>query len=176
MRARTSEQTPRATLWLSLLGIINQQRGRYSMNNREKYEHWLDAAKYDLESARVMLSGGRYMYVAFMCQQSIEKLVKGVYTLYTNDDAPLVHNIWNIFRRIKDEVNLADLLDLETFDKMLAEYKEFFVELLSYYISARYPTFKEKVSNSIDADRAKRVLVTTEEVFAWIESLSQFKK
>lgn len=37
------------------------------MDSREKYEHWLDAAKYDLDSAKVMLDGGRYMYVAFMC-------------------------------------------------------------------------------------------------------------
>jgi HEPN domain-containing protein len=36
------------------------------MNNREKYEYWLEAAKYDLETARIMLRGGRYMYVAFM--------------------------------------------------------------------------------------------------------------
>lgn len=27
---------------------------------REKYEYWLEAAQYDLESARVMMDGGRY--------------------------------------------------------------------------------------------------------------------
>ncbi|MGD9678739.1 MAG: hypothetical protein AB7V16_10400 [Vulcanibacillus sp.] len=33
-----------------------------------------------------MMDGGRYMYVAFMCQQSIEKLTKGIYTLYTDQE------------------------------------------------------------------------------------------
>ena len=71
------------------------------MNSREKYEYWLELAEYDIESAKVMLNGGRYMYVAFMCQQSIEKLTKGIYTLFTDNDAPMVHNIWTIFKQLK---------------------------------------------------------------------------
>jgi HEPN domain-containing protein len=146
------------------------------MNSREKYEYWLEAARYDLESARVMLNGGRYMYVAFMSQQAIEKLVKGIYTLYTDDDAPMIHNIWSLFRQLKQGSKLEDFLNIEEFENGLAKYKNFFVELLSYYISGRYPTFKEKISSSIDANRSKKILATTEEAFAWIESLNQYKK
>ena len=54
------------------------------MNAREKYNYWLEAAQYDLVSARVMMNGGRYMYVAFMSQQAVEKITKGIYTLYTD--------------------------------------------------------------------------------------------
>lgn len=43
------------------------------MNSEEKYEYWLDIAKYDLETAEAMFDSGRYLYVVFMCQQSIEK-------------------------------------------------------------------------------------------------------
>ncbi len=146
------------------------------MNSREKYEYWLEAAQYDLESAKVMYSGGRYMYVAFMSQQAIEKLAKGIYTLYTDNEAPMIHNIWSIFKQLKKEVKLEDLLEVKQFESNLEKYKSFFAELLAYYISARYPSFKEKVSKSIDANRAKKVLNTTQEVFAWLESLSQYKK
>lgn len=145
------------------------------MNSREKYEYWLEAAKYDLESARVMLRGGKYMYVAFMSQQAIEKLVKGIYTLYTDNEAPMIHNIWNIFRQLKQEVKLEEHLNMEEFEKNLSRYKNFFVELLTYYISGRYPTFKEKISSGIDMVRAQKVLANTEEAFAWIESLNQHK-
>jgi hypothetical protein len=55
--------------------------------------YWLEAAEYDLESARVMLNGGRYMYVAFMSQQAIEKLTKGMYLLDTDKESPRSHNI-----------------------------------------------------------------------------------
>lgn len=143
------------------------------MNVIEKYEYWLEAATYDLESARVMMDGGRYMYVAFMCQQSIEKLTKGIYTLYTDNEAPRVHNIWNIFKHIKLDTSLEDINE---FEDNLLKYKNFFAELLSFYISGRYPSFKEKVSSSINFDRAKNVLDNTEEVFEWIEYLSRYKK
>jgi len=146
------------------------------LNNREKYEYWLEAAEYDLESAKVMMNGGRYMYVAFMSQQAIEKLTKGLYTLYTGNEAPMIHNIWNIFKSLKREVNLAEeSLNVEEFEINLEKYKSFFAELLAYYISGRYPSFKENISRTIDSKRAERVLHTTQEVFSWIESLSQYK-
>lgn len=146
------------------------------MNSREKYEYWLEAAQYDLESARVMMNGGRYMYVAFMCQQAIEKLTKGIYTLYTDNEAPMIHNIWNIYKKLEHEVDFEELLPIEDFEENLQKYKIFFVELLSYYISGRYPSFKEKISNSIDSNTAKKILSSTEEVFEWIVSLSQYKE
>lgn len=146
------------------------------MNNREKYDYWLEAAQYDLESARVMLNGGRYMYVAFMSQQAVEKLTKGIYTLYTDKEPPMVHNIWSIFRQLKKEVNLGEYFTIDLFEEKLQKYKSFLAELLSYYISGRYPSFKEKISSTIDSNRAKRVLNNTEEVFLWIKSLSQYKK
>lgn len=146
------------------------------MNNREKYEYWLEAAQYDLESARVMMDGGRYMYVAFMSQQAIEKLTKGIYNLYAENEPPMIHNIWNIFKQLKKEVKLEEQLTINEFEDNLQKYKSFFAELLSYYISGRYPSFKEKISSGIDSNRAKRILSNTEEVFSWIKSLSQYKK
>ena len=48
------------------------------MTKEEKYAHWEALAIYDLETADAMLKSGRYMYVAFTCQQAIEKLSKKV--------------------------------------------------------------------------------------------------
>jgi len=88
----------------------------------------------------------------------------------------MIHNIWNIFKSLKREVNLAEeSLNVEEFEKNLEKYKSFFAELLAYYISGRYPSFKENFSRTIDSKRAERVLHTTQEVFSWIESLSQYK-
>jgi HEPN domain-containing protein len=50
-----------------------------AMTNEEKYLKWLKHGNEDLKSAEVMLSNGRYSYVAFMCQQAIEKLAKGIF-------------------------------------------------------------------------------------------------
>ena len=146
------------------------------MNNGEKYEYWLEAAQYDLESARVMMDGGRYMYVAFMSQQAIEKLTKGIYSLYTENEPPMIHNIWNIFKQLKKDIKLEEQLTTNEFEGNRQKYKTIFAELLSYYIFGRYPSFKEKISSGIDESRAKKILSNTEEVFTWIKSLSQYKK
>lgn len=45
----------------------------------EKIRYWIDLAEYDLETARVMLTGKRFLYVGFMCHQAIEKILKGYY-------------------------------------------------------------------------------------------------
>lgn len=146
------------------------------MDSREKYEYWLESAQYDLETAKVMMSGRRYVYVVFMCQQSIEKLAKGLYVLFTNNEPPMIHNIWNIFKQLKKESDILRTIPKDKFEIKLDNYKNFFAELLSYYISGRYPTYKEKISNAIDSNGAKRVLNTTVEVFQWIESLNEYKK
>jgi HEPN domain-containing protein len=39
----------------------------------EKVRYWLEMAEYDLETARVMLKGQRFLYVGFMCHQVIGK-------------------------------------------------------------------------------------------------------
>jgi len=35
--------------------------------------YWDELSQYDLETAVVMLAGGRYLYVGFMCHQAVEK-------------------------------------------------------------------------------------------------------
>ncbi|MDR2670629.1 MAG: HEPN domain-containing protein, partial [Oscillospiraceae bacterium] len=50
------------------------------MDGLEKFEYWLDIAKYDLTVAESMLRDGHWLYVVFMCQQAVEKLVKGLYS------------------------------------------------------------------------------------------------
>lgn len=37
---------------------------------------WAEMSDYDLETAEAMLATGRYLYVAFMCHQTIEKILK----------------------------------------------------------------------------------------------------
>lgn len=41
-------------------------------------EYWFDLAEYDLVTAKAMLDTKRYLYVGFMCHQSIEKNIKRI--------------------------------------------------------------------------------------------------
>jgi hypothetical protein len=42
------------------------------MTDEEKFNYWLEYTEYDLQTAETMVSGGRWMYVIFMCPQSKE--------------------------------------------------------------------------------------------------------
>ncbi|MDR0518985.1 MAG: HEPN domain-containing protein [Clostridiales Family XIII bacterium] len=128
------------------------------MDAQEKYEYWLDIAQYDLETANVMCSGGRWLYVVFMCEQAVEKLVKGLYTLYIDDNVPKTHNISSLVRTFEDK-----LPDAVSPDKFIL-----FEDLRSFYLNGRYADFKQKLSASTDEATAKNYLNQTKEVFAWL--------
>ena len=145
------------------------------MNSREKYEYWLDIAEYDLETARANYISCRYLYVVFMCQQAVEKLIKGLHVLFTGEEADRTHNIAMVFNKIFNEDKNAKVINDKQFNKKSQEYMDFFGELLYYYVAERYPSYKEKLSSTISNDNAKKVLDRTEEVFKWLKTLNQYK-
>ncbi|WP_373894128.1 HEPN domain-containing protein [Virgibacillus sp. CBA3643] len=136
------------------------------MDDTAKFEHWQDIAKYDLDTADAMYQAGRYLYVVFMCQQSIEKPTKGLHILNRGEEAPRTHNIYAVFKKVFDPSQKD-----EEFIEKEKEYAPFFAELLAYYISERYPSYREKLSSTIKQKKAEEVLKQTKEVFTWLQSL-----
>ena len=62
------------------------------MKREERIDYWLSVADYDLETAEAMYSTGRWLYVAFMCHQVIEKTLKAYWCATQEDEPPYVHN------------------------------------------------------------------------------------
>ena len=61
----------------------------------KKVKYWIDTAEYDLDTAQAMLDTGRYLYVGFLCHQTIEKCLKAVIAkggLFP----PKIHNLLNL--------------------------------------------------------------------------------
>jgi HEPN domain-containing protein len=131
------------------------------MELTEKYEYWLNHAKYDLETAKAMLDSGRWFYVVFMCQQALEKLVKGLYTLYIDDTVPKTHNIKSLFDRFSDKLK----------EPVKTEYYQLFDSLTANYLGNRYPDFMNDVIDSINKDTASGIMQKTKEVFTWLQTL-----
>jgi HEPN domain-containing protein len=115
-------------------------------------------AEYDLETARVMLTGKRFLYVGFMCHQAIEKILKGYYVLAKHETAPYTHNL----------ASLAESSGLHVV--MSGEQKDFLNMLEPLNVEARYPTYKEKLFRSMDTVRCLDILNKTEELHSWIKS------
>ena len=109
---------------------------------------WVDASRYDLETARALLRSRRYVYVLFMCQQSIEKLLKAHVTARTGEFPPRIHAL----------VRLGALagLDLSQDEKTLLE------RLSVYYLQSRYPPEVQVLAKGVDRSTAAAHLKQTE--------------
>jgi HEPN domain-containing protein len=133
------------------------------MTTEEKYAYWLQLAQYDLETASAMYSSGRWFYVAFTCQQALEKLCKGLYNFYIDDDVPKVHNIRSIVEKL--ETALSTTISAEVYS--LAD------SLSAIYLNSRYPDFKGQAALQIDKIRATDLLEKTKEAFTWLLTLKK---
>jgi HEPN domain-containing protein len=108
-----------------------------------KKEEWFKLALYDLETARVMFETGRYRYVPFMCQQAIEKVIKGI--ISETLTPPRIHNLVRLSKLAginftTDEIERLDILS-------------------DLYMKVRYPDLI-----NVSKTRAKKLLNFTEQV------------
>jgi HEPN domain-containing protein len=136
------------------------------VTTEEKFEYWVDIAEYDLKTAEAMFETGRWLYVVFMCQQAIEKLCKGLYVLYEDDDVPRVHAISQILSKFKSKLTVP--IGSEKFT--------FYNKLTSFYLEGRYPEYKDKLSKLLDQEEAKTILEKTREEFSWLLTVKPYKK
>jgi len=126
------------------------------LSNQENY--WLKIAQYDLDTADSMLKTGRYLYVGFMCHQSIEKLLKGIYSNKFNSVPPRIHN-------------LARLLKLVDLDKEIpVDLLDFLNDLNPLNIATRYPDEGLDLIIDIDLDFATALLNNGRRLFSWLKS------
>ena len=59
----------------------------------EIVSYWRDMSDYDFETAVAMQKTGRYLYVGFMCHQTIEKILKACCYKMTNETPPYTHSL-----------------------------------------------------------------------------------
>jgi HEPN domain-containing protein len=131
------------------------------MDSQEKFEYWLESAQYDLDTAEAMFNTGRWFYVVFMCQQAIEKRVKGLYTIFKNDNVPRIHEIAILLKSFEGELS----------EPISDERYTFFIKLSTFYVNERYPDFKQKLSQKINIQNPKTILFETQEAFKWLLTL-----
>ena len=59
----------------------------------EKVKYWLELSDYDIETAEAKLISKRYLYVGFMCHQTIEKIFKAWISNLHPEPAPYSHSL-----------------------------------------------------------------------------------
>ena len=127
------------------------------LNDFDQSSYWFEGAEYDLQTARAMLQTRRLLYVGFMCHQTIEKALKGIYVVRKpEEELPYIHKLMRL-------ANLSGISG-EMSDEQLS-----LLDLLSpLNIEARYPLHKSKLMASLTIERCETMIKETEELYQWI--------
>lgn len=123
----------------------------------ESTQEWLSISDYDLKTAKAVLDAGRYLYVAFLCQQAIEKLLKAVFVHNTKEMPPRTHNL----------VYLIDKLRLEVSEQQV----KLFSQLNQYYLESRYPGERIRLAEEMNNTKAEYLYTRTEEAWECLRKL-----
>jgi HEPN domain-containing protein len=96
-----------------------------------KIKYWIELSEYDLETAESRYLTKRYMYVGFMCHQTIEKAFKAYYTKLNLKTAPYSHS-------------LSYLAKNGGFYETFSDFQKDFIDQIEpLIIEARYPSIKK---------------------------------
>jgi len=118
---------------------------------------WIEISDYDFETAKAMFISKRYLYVAFMCQQAVEKIIKAIIVLKEDEYPPKIHKVESLALK-------ADLGD-----ELNEDQKDFLSELSFFYLNNRYPDFKTELINIISRKKAEEILIKTESFIKWVK-------
>jgi len=125
------------------------------MDKRVKY--WIDISEYDLETAEAMLKSKRYLYVGFMCHQTIEKAFKAYFILIKSETPPFSHSLSYLAKK-------GDFYELFT-----EKQKNFIDQIEPLNIEARYPSHKERLLKSLTDAKCVEIIQKTKELQKWIK-------
>ena len=106
-----------------------------------------------------MYSTGRWLYVAFMCHQAIEKTLKAYWCRTQTDDPPYTHN----HKRLATGCGL--------YEQMNADQIDFIETVTNYNIEARYPEDKEELSRELTQQTCRDIIDKTKQLQQWIKKL-----
>lgn len=125
----------------------------------DKVKYWTELSDYDMATADAMFRTGRWLYVGFMCHQCIEKVFKAYWCSEKDEPAPYSHNLINLAQ----SCGLAQLLDEE---------KRLFVsEIMPLNIEARYPSYKQSISESLSEERCRTLIQRTKDLQEWVKTM-----
>ena len=127
------------------------------MTDIDKVKYWIELSEYDYETAEAMLSSKRYLYVGFMCHQTIEKILKAYFTNQIAEVPPFTHSLSYLAKKCglidklsEDQLNFLDILE-------------------PLNIEARYPSHKKRLMKSLNEARCLDILKKTKQLQEWIK-------
>ena len=113
---------------------------------------WLMSSKDNFKTADAMLKSGRYNFAMFMCQQTVEAILKAVFIIQKNERPEYIHKLPKL-------VEMTGVKIPKTIDNKI-------LKIDAHYIKARYKEdrFNTKIYNRRNATA---LLKDTETIIKW---------
>ncbi|MDN5291003.1 MAG: hypothetical protein PWQ06_1242 [Anaerophaga sp.] len=114
-------------------------------------KHWIETSDDDFNTMLTLYNSKSFSWSLFIGHISTEKLLKALYVKRFREHAPFTHNLYR----------LGELIGLEMSD----EYSDWFDEITSFNLNARYDDYKKEFYK----------LCTPEYTQAWIEKIKTIR-
>ena len=126
------------------------------MAKEDVIRRWIEIVNEDLSVAEDLYKTKHWLYVAFMCHQVIEKVLKAYWTAVRDDDPPYIH----------DHKRLAEGCGL--YQEMTEEQRIFLTTIREMNIEARYREYKSRLAAMLNAQNTLDILEQTKQMQQWI--------
>ena len=118
-----------------------------------RIKKWEEYSALDIDTAYDIYNSGRYIYVLFFCQQSIEKYIKSLVEYY------------EIPKRTHNLIRLLNAAHIDDYKK----YEYFLIQLNMYYLESRYANDIDKIIGNAIQRKASDFLKLSKEVLSWLK-------
>jgi len=122
-----------------------------------KTEYWLNLCDDDLKAAKAMLESKNFLWMGFICHLIAEKSLKAVIANRSDETPPKIHDLQTLAKRSGIIANLSEeqLTLLETLNPL--------------QIEARYPEYKQRISETLTLEKCQKIFKQTEGFLCWIK-------
>ena len=125
------------------------------MKNHVAIEYWIKSSDEDYKTAEALLSLNRFSHALFFCHLAIEKMLKALVVIKTNDDSPFAHNL----------LRLSELTGI-SFSK---EQLDLMDEINTFNIKARYDDYKFEFYKKATKEYSEKYFKQTTNLHIWLK-------
>lgn len=143
------------------------------MTSKEKYGYWLQLVDYDLETAQALIDAEKWAYVPVLCQQAVERLVKGMFVYHTNREAPKSHNVMFLINKMAANEKFLQSPGSERFAQEKEKQEDFILDLMYYYINDYPFSYKKVMDRFIKKEVAIAIYENALKLVDWLKGFQE---
>jgi len=120
-------------------------------------KHWIETSDDDFNTMLTLYNSKSFSWALFLGHISTEKLLKALYVKRFREHAPFTHNLYR----------LGELIGLEMSD----EYSDWFDEITSFNLNARYDDYKKEFYKLCNPEYTQAWIEKIKTIRTWIKEM-----